>query len=244
MDGQRTTDGKGTRQGGAQMDDKPVDYAQQPEDDAAGTDARRFTRRQAVAGGAAFGAAVVWTSQFPFADAAIGQVIRAGSEGATGTTGPTGSPEKEATKTETKTDTTSSTGTTASTGSTGATGTAPPFRFPQIKVSLNGDMAITVNFPSPGDFELLVTNGNSLSRIAAALKPGPGRSTFARAHVHSNSAGIVRLKAKPTKTGTKLLNRRKRAHLPTPLRASVKFTPTSGRPTTMSRGFTLNAKHR
>jgi hypothetical protein len=230
------------------MDDKPVDHAEQPEDDAAGTDARRFTRRQAVAGGAAFGAAVVWTSQFPFADAAIGQVIRAGSEGTTGTTGttgPTGPPEKEETKTETKTDTTSSTGTTASTGSTGATGTAPPpFRFPQIKVSLNGDMAISVNFPSPGDFELLVTNGNSLSRIAAALKPGPGRSTFARAHVHSNSAGIVRLKAKPTKAGTKLLNRRKRAHLPTPLRASVKFTPTSGRPTTMSRGFTLNAKHR
>jgi hypothetical protein len=224
------------------MDDKPVDHAEQPEDDAAGTDARRFTRRQAVASGAAFGAAVVWTSQFPFADAAIGQVIRAGSEGATGTTGPA---EKEETKTETKTETTSSTGTTASTGTTGATGTAPPpFRFPQIKVSLNGDMAITVNFPSPGDFELLVTNGNSLSRIATALKPGRGRSTFARAHVHSNSAGIVRLKAKPTKAGAKLLGRRQRAHLPTPLRANVKFTPTGGRPTSMARGFTLNTKHR
>lgn len=224
------------------MDDKPVDHAEQPDDDAAGTDARRFTRRQAVAGGAAFGAAVVWTSQFPFADAAIGQVIRAGSEGATGTTGPA---EKEETKTVTKTDTTSSTGTTAATGSTGATGTAPPpFRFPQIKVALDGDMAITVNFPSAGDFELLVTNGNSLSRIAAALKPGPGRSTFARAHAHSSTAGIVRLKAKPTKAGAKLLSRRKRAHLPVPLRATVQFTPTSGRPTSMSRGFTLNAKHR
>jgi hypothetical protein len=227
------------------MDDKPVDHAEQPDDDAAGADARRFTRRQAVAGGAAFGAAVVWTSQFPFADAAIGQVIRAGSEGATGTTGPTGPPEKEETKTTTKTDTTSSTGTTAATGTTGATGTTPPpFRFPQIKVALNGDMAITVNFPSPGDFELLVTNGNSLSRIAKALKPGHGRSTFARAHVHSNSAGIVRLKAKPTKAGAKLLSRRKRAHLPVPLRATVQFTPTSGRPTSMARGFTLNAQRR
>jgi hypothetical protein len=229
------------------MDDKPVNDSEQPEHDAASSDERRFTRRQAVAGGAAFGAAVVWTSQFPFADAAIGQVIR-NAEGATGTTGPTGPPEKEETKkTETKVETPSmgSTGTTAATGSTGATGTtAPPFRFPQIKVSLNGDMAITVNFPSAGDFELLVTNGNSLSRIATALKPGRGRSTFARAHVHSNSAGIVRLKAKPTKAGAKLLSRRQRAHLPTPLRASVQFTPTSGRPTSMSRGFTLNAKHR
>jgi hypothetical protein len=229
------------------MDEKPVDHSEQPEDDAASSDARRFTRRQAVAGGAAFGAAVVWTSQFPFADAAIGQVIR-NVEGVTGTTGPTGPPEKEeAKKTETKTETpsTGSTGTTSTTGSTGATGTSPPpFRFPQIKVALNGDMAITVNFPSAGDFELLVTNGNSLSRIATALKPGRGRSTFARAHVHSNSAGIVRLKAKPTKAGAKLLGRRQRAHLPTPLRASVKFTPTSGRPTSMSRGFTLNAKHR
>ena len=230
------------------MDDQPVNDSEQPgDDDATSSDTRRFTRRQAVAGGAAFGAAVVWTSQFPFADAAIGQVIR-NVEGATGTTGPTGAPEKEETKkTETKVETpsTGSTGTTAATGSTGATGTAPPpFRFPQIKVALNGDMAITVNFPSAGDFELLVTNGNSLSRIATALKPGRGRSAFARAHVHSNSAGIVRLKAKPTKAGAKLLSRRQRAHLPTPLRASVKFTPTSGRPTSMSRGFTLNAKHR
>jgi hypothetical protein len=228
------------------MDDKPVNDSEQPEHDAASSDERRFTRRQAVAGGAAFGAAVVWTSQFPFADAAIGQVIR-NVAGATGATGPTGPPEKEETKTETKTTppSTGSTGTTAATGSTGATGTtATPFRFPQIKVSLNGDMAITVNFPSAGDFELLVTNGNSLSRIATALKPGRGRSTFARAHVHSSSAGIVRLKAKPTKAGAKLLSRRQRAHLPTPLRANVKFTPTSGRPTSMSRGFTLNAKHR
>jgi hypothetical protein len=229
------------------MDDKPVNDSEQPEHDAASSDERRFTRRQAVAGGAAFGAAVVWTSQFPFADAAIGQVIR-NVEGATGTTGPTGPPEKEETKkTETKVETpsTGSTGTTAATGSTGATGTTPPpFRFPQIKVALNGDMAITVNFPSAGDFELLVTNGNSLSRIAKALKPGHGRSAFARAHAHSNSAGIVRLKAKPTKAGAKLLSRRKRAHLPVPLRATVQFTPTSGRPTSMSRGFTLNAKHR
>jgi hypothetical protein len=228
------------------MDDKPVNDSEQPERDAVSSDGRRFTRRQAVAGGAAFGAAVVWTSQFPFADAAIGQVIR-NVEGATGTTGPTGPEKEETKKTETKVETpsTGSTGTTAATGSTGATGTtAPPFRFPQIKVALNGDMAITVNFPSAGDFELLVTNGNSLSRIATALKPGRGRSTFARAHVHSNSAGIVRLKAKPTKAGAKLLSRRQRAHLPTPLRATVQFTPTSGRPTSMSRGFTLNAKHR
>jgi hypothetical protein len=226
------------------MDDKPLDHPEQPEDDAAGADARRFTRRQAVAGGAAFGAAVVWTSQFPFADAAIGQVIR-NVEGATGTTGPTGPPEKEETKkTETKA-APGSTGTTAATGSTGATGTTtPPFRFPQIKVALDGDMAITVNFPSAGEFELLVTSANSLARIATALKPGHGRSTFARAHVRSSSAGIVRLKAKPTKAGAKLLGRRQRAHLPTPLRANVKFTPTSGRPTSMSRGFTLNAKHR
>ena len=224
------------------MDDKPVDRSEQSEDDS--EDARRFTRRQAVAGGAAFGAAVVWTSQFPFADAAIGQVIR-NVEGVTGTTGPTGPPEKEETKkTETKTETpaTGSTGTTSTTGSTGTTGTSPPpFRFPQIKVALDGDMAITVNFPSAGDFELLVTNGNSLSRIAAALKPGPHRSAFARAHARSKGPGIVRLKAKPTTAGKTLLNRRRRAHLSTPLKATVKFTPTSGRPTTMIRPFTIKA---
>jgi hypothetical protein len=228
------------------MDDKPVDHPEQPEADAAGSDARRFTRRQAVAGGAAFGAAVVWTSQFPFADAAIGQVIR-NVEGVTGTTGPTGPPEKEeAKKTETKTETpsTGSTGTTSSTGSTGATGTTtPPFRFPQIKLASDGEMAVTVNFPAGGDFELLVTSGNSLSRIAAALKPGPHRSAFARAHAHSKGPGIVRVKAKPTAAGKTLLGRRRRAHLSTPLKATAKFTPTSGRPTTIVRPLTIKAKH-
>src|ERR1700760_4120773 len=107
------------------MDDKPVNDSEQPERDAASSDERRFTRRQAVASGAAFGAAVVWTSQFPFADAAIGRVINA-SVGPTGTTGPTGSGEKEAGGTgstgSTGSTATSSTGT-ASTGATGATGT-------------------------------------------------------------------------------------------------------------------------
>ncbi len=53
------------------------------------------TRRRFVAGGVAIGAAVVWTSPFPFADAAIGQLLpvddaqAAGSP--TGPAGPTGS---------------------------------------------------------------------------------------------------------------------------------------------------------
>lgn len=50
------------------------------------------TRRRFVAGGVAIGAAVVWTSPFPFADAAIGQLLPVEDAlGATGPTGPTGS---------------------------------------------------------------------------------------------------------------------------------------------------------
>lgn len=57
-----------------------------------------------MAGAVAIGAAVVWTSEFPFADAAIGQTL----EPADGPTGPTGP-----------------TGTTAPTGATGSTTTTP-----------------------------------------------------------------------------------------------------------------------
>jgi hypothetical protein len=228
------------------MADHPEDRLDESNDD----DGRRFTRRQAVASGAAFGAAVVWTSQFPFADAAIGRVINA-SVGPTGTTGPTGSGEKEAGNTGStgstgSTATTSSTGT-ASTGTTGSTGphttSIPPFRFPQIKLGAGGELALTVNFPSSGNFELLVTSGDSLSRIAAALKPGRNRTAFARAHAHSKGPGIVRVKAKPTKAGATLLKRRNRARLSTPLLVSVKFTPTSGRATTLLRSLTIKAKH-
>ncbi|HXP28498.1 MAG TPA: hypothetical protein VN804_01975 [Solirubrobacteraceae bacterium] len=215
------------------------DQIDEPNDD----DERRFTRRHVVASGAAFGAAVVWTSQFPFADAAIGRVINA-SAGPTGTTGPTGSGEKEAGNTGStgSTATTSSTGA-ASTGATGATGpgatSIPPFRFPQINVAANGEFALSVQFPAAGDFEFLVTSANSLSRIADALKPGRGRSAFARAHVRSAKAGVVRLKAKPTKQGATLLRRRRRAGLATPLRAYVRFTPTHGHATALTRTVTL-----
>ena len=220
------------------------DQIDEPNDD----DERRFTRRHVVASGAAFGAAVVWTSQFPFADAAIGRVINA-SVGPTGTTGPTGSGEKEAGNTGStgstgSTATTSSTGT-ASTGPTGATGpgatSLPPFRFPQVQVATDGEFALSVQFPAAGSFEFLATSASSLSRIADVLKPGRGRSAFARAHVRSAKAGTVRLKAKPTKQGATLLHRRRRAGLATPLRAYVRFTPTHGRATTLSRAVTLNA---
>jgi hypothetical protein len=223
-------------------DDSDEDRLDEPTDG----DARRFTRRQAVASGAAFGAAVIWTSQFPFADAAIGRVINASAD-STGTTGPTGSGEKEAGNTGASgstgsTATTSSTGT-ASTGATGATGpgarSIPPFRFPQVKVATDGEFALSVQFPAAGNFEFLVTSANSLARIADALKPGRGRSAFARAHVRSSKAGIVRLKAKPTKQGATLLRRRRRAGLATPLRAYVRFTPTHGHATALTRTVTL-----
>ena len=74
-----------------------------------------------MASGVAFGAAVVWTSSFPFADAAIGQVIPTNSLGPTGSTGATGTSETGATG---GTATTGPTGT--GTGTSGGTGTTPP----------------------------------------------------------------------------------------------------------------------
>ncbi len=217
---------------------------QQAQGDGGSADERRFTRRQAVAGGAAFGAAVVWTSQFPFADAAIGQVISARTLGPTGTTGPT---EKEAEKPADKTATQTETGSTGP-GATGPTGpsttSGPVFRFPQLKVEPDGEMALTVSFPTPGSFEFLATNANSLSRIAAALTPGHGRSAFARAHAHSNKAGVIRLKAKPTSKGVALLRRRSRLGKATPLRAYVRFTPTHGQATTLFRSVTIKPAHK
>jgi hypothetical protein len=75
-----------------------------------------LTRRRFVAAGVAAGAVVIWGAPFPFADSAIGQVIRSNfNSGATGPTGPTGTTGSTAS--------TGSTGSTASTGSTGSTAT-------------------------------------------------------------------------------------------------------------------------
>jgi hypothetical protein len=51
---------------------------------------RGLTRRQFVGTAVAVGAAIVWTSEFPFADAVIGQSVGP-NQGPTGPTGPTGS---------------------------------------------------------------------------------------------------------------------------------------------------------
>ncbi len=72
-------------------------------------DEHGYSRRKLI-GGAAIGAAVIWTSQFPFASQAIGQAIDGGS-GPTGPTGPTGAAGGTGTNATT---------TTVPTGSTGA----------------------------------------------------------------------------------------------------------------------------
>lgn len=81
-----------------------------------------LTRRGFVAAsGVAIGAAVVWASPFPFADAAIGQVLHSGNAGdPTGPTGPTGSSGSAGTASTGAT--TTPTGTTATSGPSGPTG--------------------------------------------------------------------------------------------------------------------------
>jgi hypothetical protein len=89
-------------------------------------DGNRFSRRVFFASGAAVGAAVVWTKPFPFAQSAIGQVIRHNALSPTGPTGPGATGTTAATGATAATgplDTT--TGATAGTGATGATGSGP-----------------------------------------------------------------------------------------------------------------------
>lgn len=89
-------------------DDRPErGDSQSPPDDEGTLTRRRFI----AASGVAVGAVVVWSSPLPFADAAIGQVIRSNASSPTGPTGPTGP--------------SSGTGTTASTGPTSTGGTGP-----------------------------------------------------------------------------------------------------------------------
>ncbi len=86
-----------------------------------------LTRRRFIAaGGVAVGAVVVWSSPLPFADAAIGQVIRSNASSPTGPTGPTGSSGGTGT---------ASTGPTAGTGTTATSGPAPP-RYGEVSAGL------------------------------------------------------------------------------------------------------------
>jgi hypothetical protein len=87
-------------------------------------DDKHLTRRVFVASGIAAGAAVVWTSPFPFADSPIGQATDAqAATGTTGTTGPTGT-----TTTPTTTTPTTTTPKPKPTGGTGGTGTSTPVK--------------------------------------------------------------------------------------------------------------------
>jgi hypothetical protein len=85
-------------------------------------DEHKLTRRAFVATGVAVGAAVVWAAPFPFADAAIGQVIHSNAS-PTGTTGPTGASGSSG-STGNSGSSGGSTGSTGSTGTTGTTGTS------------------------------------------------------------------------------------------------------------------------
>jgi len=88
-----------------------------------------LTRRRFIAAsGVAVGAVVIWSSPLPFADAAIGQVIRSNTSGPTGPTGPTGSSGG--------TGGGASTGpATGGTGSTATSGPAPP-RYGEVSAGL------------------------------------------------------------------------------------------------------------
>jgi hypothetical protein len=101
-----------------------------------------ISRRRFVASGAAIGAAVVWGAPFPFADAAIGQVIhgRAGLDatGTTGPTGPTGSTGTGSTGTTGSTGKTGPTSTSGPSGPTGPTGKHKPSKTHRIKIELHG----------------------------------------------------------------------------------------------------------
>jgi hypothetical protein len=148
-------------------------------DEGARNDSKRFSRRTFVASGVAIGAAVVWTKPFPFADAAIGQVIQhtdlnadtgptgptgatggtgdTGSTGSTGDTGSTGPLDNGGTTQSTdggSTGDTGATGSTAGTGPTGSTGPAPqPASADSLQLILKTS---TVSLGSSGAFSLLL----------------------------------------------------------------------------------------
>ncbi|MEO7398500.1 MAG: LPXTG cell wall anchor domain-containing protein [Ilumatobacteraceae bacterium] len=86
-------------------------------------DGRAWSRRKFV-GGAAVGAVVIWTSQFPFAGAAIGQTIDGGAD-STGPTGPTGPAGTSGATGSTGTVPGPATGPTGTSGGTGSAGTVP-----------------------------------------------------------------------------------------------------------------------
>jgi hypothetical protein len=130
-----------------------------------------ITRRQFFGSAAvAAGATIVWTSRFPFADAAIGQQLNPRTSGPTGPTGPTGPfVPPPATATTTTTTTTTPTGPTGPTGTTGSSG---PSSSPTDRWLTQAYRDLLHRDPDPGGlaaWEAALNAGQTRTQVAGGI---------------------------------------------------------------------------
>ena len=170
-------------------------------------------RRFMTTSGVAVGAVIIWASPFPFADAAIGQVIRTNAgpntTGPTGPTGPTGSTAPTA-----STASTASTGSTAATGTTGTSGTtelsygtvsAGLGRITGVRVK-SKSLTFTQDVLEPG-------TGHWWAFLRVPAEHGPATFRIGTAHHRITAAGEQSIKINFSDAGRRLVKRHRHADM-------------------------------
>jgi hypothetical protein len=139
--------------------------------------------------------------------------------------------------TATKTTTTSAVGSTeggpgnSASGSLTVTLPSNAFTVTRIRPQRHGNVVVDVKVPGPGAVDVLVTAWNNNVAHAALLQPAKYRFVFSRCHGMARHAGGLRVTAKPSGKGRRLLNHPRYRVV---VRVWVTFTPTGG--TTAKRG--------
>ena len=112
------------------------------------------------------------------------------------------------------------------------------FTIGTMHASTNGTTVLDVKVPGAGSVEVLGTHESvaaaQSARASSLLQPGPSRITWGRASARSARAGILRLVLHPGSAGRSLLARHRRYRWALNVRFWVTYTPSGGRPRSVS----------
>jgi hypothetical protein len=150
-----------------------------------------------------------------------------------------------------------STGYTFNVTATNAAGTGPAAHTASVmhgafsvvwhRQRLTGTIYVELQLPGPGTVSLLGTHSDpatTASTEQTQLDPGYDRFTYGRrSDITSTKAGLVHLALCPNASGERLLRRHATYGMPLHVRVSIRYTPTGGATTLLSRIVRVLAAH-
>ena len=208
-----------------------------------------LTRRRFVAAGAAFGAAVVWTSQSPFTDAALGQMITT-LNGTTGTTGPTSGYAGATNQGTQQPPPCGSTGPQSSfqyqppAGASDSSGSPPAQPAASEAKHVTSGRLASVEWLAKGDKSGRIgisLRSSAPGHLSVLCVSGTPAITYAQAEHRLSGSGATSLELTPTLRGHSLLRRMRRRHQRVSVRIRITFAPDTGKSVAQERTIRVPA---